>query len=285
MAVLIHHTRIIQFNFNIEEKIINYIIRNASLIQNISKERIRDELCKILLSNYPNYGIEMLQKCNLLQYIIPELCECVDFDQHNKHHDKNVFDHIISVLNNTPKILNVRLAALLHDIGKVKCFTIDKNQQGHFYQHHIIGAKMTEEILKRLKFDNKTINNVTTLVREHMFRYDFLRASSIKKFINRVGIENLDNLFEIQIADIKGSAPPYDYSKVLNLKEDVYRILNEKQPLTVKELAINGFDLMDIGIKPGKKMGEILKQLLEKVLENPDLNTKKTLLEIVADYK
>lgn len=158
-----------QYDFDIEEETENSIIRNAYLIQMVSKERIRDELCKILISNYPGYGIEMLQKCNLLQYIIPELCECINFDQRNIHHDKNVFDHIISVLNYTPNILNVRLAALLHDIGKPMCFTIDENNQGHFYQHHIIGAEMTKSILERLKFDTKTINNVSILVKEHMY--------------------------------------------------------------------------------------------------------------------
>lgn len=269
------------FDFDIEEETEKSIIKNSKLITKISKERIRDELCKILMSDYPGYGIEMLQKCNLLQYIIPELCECINFDQHNIHHDKNVFDHIISVLNHTPNILNVRLAALLHDIGKPKCFTIDENKQGHFYGHHIDGAEMTEEIMKRLKFDNKTITNVCILVRDHMSRYDFLRASSVKKFINRVGIENLNDLFELQVADVKGSAPPHDYSNVLKLKEDVYRILNEKQPLTVKDLAINGFDLISIGVKPGKEMGGLLNKLLESVLENPDINTKEELLNLV----
>jgi tRNA nucleotidyltransferase (CCA-adding enzyme) len=272
-----------QHDFDIEGKTERSIRKNAYLIQAISKERIRDELCKILMSDYPGYGIEMLQRCGLLEFIIPELCECVDFNQYNIHHDKNVFDHIISVINNTPKILNVRLAALLHDVAKPKCFSVDEEENGHFYGHHLDSAIMAEEILKRLKFDNKTIESVVILVKEHMSRYDFLRVTSIKKFINRVGIDNLNDLFELQIADIKGSAPPHNFSSVINLKLEVERILNEKQPLTVKDLEINGHDLMEVGIQPGIKMGEILNELLEEVLTNPNINSKEILLNLVKE--
>jgi len=273
------------FDFDIEKETEKSIIKNSKLIIKISAERIRDELCKILMSDYPGYGIKMLQRTGLLQYIIPELCECVDFNQHNIHHDKNVFEHILTVLNNTPKILNVRLGALLHDIGKPKSFTIDEKGCGHFYGHHIDGVEIAEEILKKLKFDNKTIESVVILVREHMSRYDFLRVGSIKKFINRVGVGNLNDLFELQIADIKGSKEPHDFTQVINLKNEVEGILNEKQPLTVKDLAINGYDLMKAGIQPGIKMGQILNGLLEKVLDNPKLNTKEMLLNLVKEME
>ena len=277
-----------QHDFDIEENTLQAIIKNAYLIQIISKERIRDELCKILMSDYPGYGIEMLERTELLQYIMPELCDCVSFEQCNPNHDKDVFEHIISVLNNTPKILNVRLSALLHDIAKPKCFTLDDNGVGHFYYHHIEGEKLTEEILSRLKFDNKTISDVKILVREHMFNFSEkgkIKTSVIKKFMNRVGIDNLENLFCLRIADIKGSKNK-DQSKIDNvmfLVGECHRIISEKQPLTVKDLAINGKDLMEIGIQPGVKMGQILSDLLEKVLENPELNNKEILLDLVKE--
>jgi tRNA nucleotidyltransferase (CCA-adding enzyme) len=270
-----------QLDFYINIYTLISISTNSELINKISAERIRDELCKILLSNYPEFGIRALLDTNILKYIIPELCECNNFDQYNIHHDKNVFDHIMEVLSNTPNILNVRLAALLHDIAKPKTFTLDKNNQGHFYGHHIDGAEIAEEILRRLKFDNKTIEAVKILVFEHMSRYDFLRVASIKKFINRVGIENLNNLFELQIADIKGSASPHDFNKVIELREKVEEILTKEEPLTVKNLAINGHDLIDLGFTPGIEMGNILKYLLERVLENPELNTKDNLKSMV----
>ena len=275
-----------QHNFTIEENTFKSIIKNAYLIQMISKERIRDELCKILMSNIPSNGIRLLQETGLLQYIIPELCECVGFEQHNHNHDKDVFEHILSVLDNTPPILNIRLSALLHDIAKPMCFTLDENNIGHFYYHHIEGEKLTEEISTRLKFDNKTINDVKILVREHMFSFNEeskIKTSVIKKFINRVGIDNLENLFCLRIADIKGSKNK-DQSKIDNvtfLVGECHRIIAEKQPLTVKDLKINGYDLMELGIEQGFMIGKILNGLLEKVLENYELNDRDVLLDIV----
>ena len=272
-----------QLNFNIEEYTFLAIKYKCSLIKNISQERIKDELCKILLSDRPAEGIQLLEKSGLLQYILPELQECVGFDQHNYHHRKNVFDHILKVLDATPCSLNLRLASLLHDIGKPKTFTIDENNIGHFYSHHIVGFDMSEEILKRLKFDNNTIDNVRILVREHMSRYPKLRTNSIKKLINRVGKNNIDDLINLQIADIIGSKPPYEFEDIINLKKEIQRVLDAKEPLSVKDLAINGHDLMSVGIQPGKRMGEILNELVEIVLKDPELNIKEKLLEIVKN--
>ncbi len=208
-----------QLNFDME-KSTKFNIRELSKnINNVSMERIRDELCKILVSSQPVYGIRNIVELNLVDYIIPELKDCVGFQQHNKHHDKDVYGHILSVVENVPNKLELRLAALLHDIGKPKCFSIGDNGQGHFYGHQKISADMTKDILKRLKFDNKTIDKVDKLVYNHMTRYNKLRIPSIKKFINKVGIDNLDDLFELQIADIKGSAKEYhSFDNVLNLK-------------------------------------------------------------------
>jgi len=270
-----------QLGFNIEYSTFEAIKTNKNLIKNISQERIRDELCKILLSDHPKFGLVTLQISGLLEIILPELYDCVDFDQHNEHHDKNVFDHILAVINNIPNNLIIRLVALFHDIGKPQTFSIDENGNGHFYQHHMRSMDIAEEVLKRLKFDNETIGRVSTLVKEHMSRFEHLRTGNIKRFINRVGIENLDLLFELQIADIKGSKPPYDFSEIIKLKEECKRIIDEKQPLTVKDLAINGHDLMALGYKQGKDIGTILTKLLELVIENPELNIKEKLLGLI----
>jgi tRNA nucleotidyltransferase (CCA-adding enzyme) len=268
-----------QLDFKIEQYTFEGIQINAELIKNVSNERIRDELVKILLSDYPAKGIELLQKSWLLQYILPELNECVGFDQKNPHHNKDVFKHTLKVLENVPKNINVRLAALLHDIGKPITFSMGEDGFGHFYSHHMKGYDLTQDILRRLKFDNKTIENVPILVKEHMSRYPHIRKSNIKKLINRVGIDNIDNLINLQIADIIGSNPPFDFKNVIELKEEINRILNTEEPLSVKDLEISGYDLMQLGMKPGKKMGIALNELLEKVLENPELNTKNHLIE------
>ncbi len=258
------------------------IEKNSHLIQNISIERINDELCKILLSPIPAIGMLHLANSKLLKYIIPELIPCIDFNQHNRYHDKDVYRHILEVVNNTPPKLELRLSALFHDIGKPKCFEIGEDKQGHFINHHKESADMAREIMKRLRFDNKTIDKVCLLVYEHMNRNPNMSNKAIKKFIGRVGVENLDDLFELQIADIKACAKAYqDYHGVLELKEKCNKISIEKEPLSTKDLMINGKDLIELGYKQGKEIGDALNYLLELVLENSKLNTKENLIKII----
>jgi len=270
-----------QLNFHIAEATFGSIINNHSLIKNVSLERIRDELCKLLLSSKPSEGIKNLHKTNLLSYILPELICCIGFEQCNPHHDKTVFNHIMLVLDNTPSNLPVRLAALFHDIAKPECFTKDETGAGHFYMHHIKSAYMAEDILKRLRFDNNTIKKVFVLVKEHMSWSDLHKNGAIKKFINRVGLENLDDLFALQKADILGHKPPCDITPIEALQSSINKILQEKHPLSVKDLAITGTDLIMLGFSPGKQLGSTLNYLLDMVLINPELNTKDQLLEIV----
>jgi len=269
-----------QLGFEIESKTFVDLKCCNVLIQNISQERIRDELIKILLSDKPSEGIKLLSDSGLLQYILPELKLCVGFDQHNKHHNKNVFNHILKVLESTPAVLNLRLAALFHDISKPETFSIDENGQGHFYLHHKVGADKTREIMKRLKFDNETIDNVCILVYNHMSRYPKLREGSVKKLLRRLGEHNIDDLIDLMIADIIGSKPPYDFESVVLLKNELKRIIETKEPIAVNQLAINGHDLIELGIKPGKRMGEILNELLQLVMDKPEMNTKDQLLPI-----
>lgn len=271
-----------KLGFEIEQNIINSICDLKSNIQYVSTERIRDEFCKILISDNPANGMCNLIQTGIMKFIIPELIETIKFNQYNIHHDKDVFWHTMSVMENIEPVLELRLSALLHDIGKPQCFTIDESGQGHFYSHQKISSDMAREVLRRLKFDNKTIDKVSLLVYEHMSRYDNLRTPNIKKFINRVGINNLESLFSLQIADIKGCAKEYrSFENVLKLKKQCYEIINEKQPLTVKDLEINGNDLINLGIKQGKEIGNILNKLLEIVLESPNMNDKNKLLDII----
>lgn len=272
-----------QLNFRIEPDTLKSICRNHNLIKNVSIERIRDELSRILLSNTPSNGIKILQETNLLHHILPELEACIGFDQRNMHHDKDVYEHILTVLDNTPANLIVRLAALFHDIAKPLCFTLDEAGNGHFYLHNLKGAELSEAIMRRLRFDNDKIKKVSILVREHMNGYEITKKSSIKKLISRVGIDNLDNLFELQFADIKGHKPPHDLNPILNLKKNVSIILEEKLPLSIKDLSISGNDLINIGFSKGKIIGDTLNYLLEIVLDNPDLNYKEKLLELVEN--
>ncbi|MCT4620456.1 MAG: HD domain-containing protein [Marinisporobacter sp.] len=270
-----------QLGYTLERETFEAIRQLSKNIINISKERIREELNKILLVNKPSNGFRLLNESGLLQYILPELQTCIKFEQKNPYHDKDVFDHIMSVLDHTEKDLVLRWAALLHDIGKPLCFSIDENNIGHFYHHHMKGMDLAKEILKRLKYDNKTSEMVKILVKEHMCRYDKVTPRMLKRLINRVGVDSIERLFQLQTADILGSKGPHVFDDIEKVRRLYKEIMDKEQPLSVKDLAINGRDLMDLGIAPGKEMGKILNSLLDKVLDHPELNTKQGLIKAV----
>ena len=270
-----------QLGFEIEDSTYNGILKIAEKIVNISPERIREELNKILLSSNPVKGISLLESAGLLKYIIPELDECVGFLQYNPNHDKDVFGHTLDVLSCTKSNLYLRLAALFHDIGKPKCFSRDENGIGHFYNHHVFSAEIAGEVLKRLRYDNNTIEIVTNLVKEHMVQYDNYSDRAIKRIINRIGAENVDLLFDLKIADRKNK----DIDEIIDIRKRCKEILNRKEPLSIRDLEINGNDLIELGIKPGKEIGTILNYLLDRVLMDPTLNKREVLLEIYCGQK
>ena len=272
-----------QLNFIIEKDTFKAICDNNLSIKKISAERVRDEFCKILISPMPSYGIRILNEAGLLKLIIPELEKSVNFDQKNPHHDKNIFDHLMSVMDYSENTLKLRLASLFHDIGKTITFSMDEKGIGHFYNHALEGTFLTADILKRLKFDNQTIKDVCLLIETHMTAYTILNVNSLKKLINKIGLTNLEDLFKLQIADTKGHAKPHDFSIIYKNRENALKILKEKQPLTIKDLKINGKDLMDLGILEGREIGILLKKLLEEVLINPDINTKEHLYLLIKE--
>jgi tRNA nucleotidyltransferase (CCA-adding enzyme) len=275
-----------QLDFKVDNETLEAVKENSSLILKVSIERIREELCKILLCKKPSYGMLLLLDSGLLQHIMPEIMPCIDFNQCNPHHNKDVFSHSLAVLDNSPGDLIIRLAALLHDIGKPDSFSKDEKGIGHFYGHEDISYEKSEAFLRRFKFDNNTIKRVSALVKEHMSKYNNPKNLTVKRLINRVGAENIDALLELQIADIKGSAEPERFENIEKLKLQVHTLLQEKCPLSTKDLALNGTDLIALGFKPGKLIGEILAYLLDIILEAPELNSKEQLLQLVKDkYK
>lgn len=272
-----------QLDYTLEERTFQGIRALSHNIGKISTERIREELNKILMTEVPSRGLVLLHDTDLLKYILPELEVCVGFNQHSPHHDKDVFNHILSVVDQTEKDLILRLAALLHDIGKPETFSLDESGIGHFYRHHVASWKTAQKIMRRLKYDNRTIDQVLALVKEHMTRYEKLSDKAIKRLISRVNPSNMHRLFKLQIADIGGSSKRNDISDVLDLKRRAERILHEKQPLSIKDLEISGHHLMELGVPEGKEIGRILNELMEIVLENPELNTTNTLLQIARE--
>lgn len=253
----------------------------SSKLVNISKERIRDELFKILLSDKPSRGFLLMRELGLLKQVIPELMPAIGFDQRNPYHDRSVFQHTLKVMDNTPKILNVRLAALLHDIGKPYTFSIDDKGIGHFYGHDKASVKIGEEILLRLNCSSELIKSTLNLIREHMVHHPDLKRKGLKRQLQRVGEDQIENLIDLQIADRLSKRGTKDTSNLESKRKEVRAILEAKEPFSRKHLAINGQELMDLGYKQGKIIGEILDFLLNAVIEEPSLNTNKKLKAII----
>ncbi|MDD3190172.1 MAG: HD domain-containing protein [Candidatus Pacebacteria bacterium] len=274
----------VQLDFKIEEATFGSIKKNASLIENISKERIRDEFQKMILSNNPARSIELLQESGILKFVIPELEEGIGMTQ-NRHHIYTIYEHLIRTLRECPsKKLEVRLAALFHDIAKPQT-KAGEGQDSTFYNHDFVGAKVTGKILRRLKFSNKTIENTSLLVKNHMFYYNTGEVSEagVRRLIKRVGKENLKDLMDLRIADRLGSGTPK--AKPYKLRHLEYLIEKvSKDPISPKMLKINGEDIMNLlDIQPGPKVGAILKVLLAEIIEDTDKNDREHLEDRVRE--
>ncbi|MGE5422517.1 MAG: CCA tRNA nucleotidyltransferase [Ignavibacteriales bacterium] len=270
----------VSYGFDIESSTLEAITKLIHLIPNVSVERIRDELNEMLASDEPSRAIRMMHQSGILNYVLPEVEVMFAFDQRNPRHDRDLFEHTLAVVDGVPNKINLRLGALLHDIAKPICFTVDESGRGHFYGHAEEGGKMAEAIMRRLKYDNQSIEEVKTLVAEHMSQFAKPTGAGLKRLINRVSERNMGDLFSMQRADIKASAPPHDYQELDRIIEETANILSGPHPMTVKDLAVNGHDLMKIGFAPGPELGKTLNHLLLMVFENPDLNRPDLLLDL-----
>jgi poly(A) polymerase/tRNA nucleotidyltransferase (CCA-adding enzyme) len=263
--------------WTIEKETKQAIKDNAPLLDKISKERIRDELIKMINSENAASGIESLRNKGLLSYIIPELEEGFEVGQ-NKHHVYDCYKHNLECLNYSARKgfnFHVRLASLLHDIGKPRT----KRGEGinsTFYNHEVVGAQITEKVLDRLRFPKKDVLKITNLVRYHLFYYnvDEVGESSVRRLIKNVGLESVEELLQLRMADRIGSGcPKAEPYKLRHLKYMIEKV--SKDPVSVKMLKINGQEVIDeLKIKPSPKVGMILDILLEDVLKEPKSNTK-----------
>lgn len=270
-----------QLGFSIEEHTKAAIPPLAGNLSNISAERIQVELVKLLVSSHPE-ELRTLYETGMTRVFFPEFDEMMATPQNNLHHCYNVGDHTIAALGyvRTDKVL--RLTMLLHDVAKPVCKSVDEEGIYHFYGHPERGAQMAKEILQRLKFDNNTIGKVTALIRWHDHRPK-LEEASVRRAIHRVGPEQYPALFEVKYADTMAKNQYKREEKLAYLAEyrRIYQeILEKKQCLGLKDLAVNGKDLIQLGIEPGKELGTTLEQLLGHVLDYPEDNTKEVLLRL-----
>ena len=274
----------VQLGFEIDKETFASVQSNAEKLKNISKERIRDEFQKIILSEEAARGVELLRESGLLLYIIPELEAGIGVTQ-NRHHIYTIYEHLLMSLKTCPsKKLEVRLSALFHDIAKPQT-KVGEGQDSTFYNHDYVGAKITEKILKRLKFPNRIVEKTSLLVKNHMFYYntDEVSEAGVRRLIARVGKENLKDLMDLRIADRLGSGTPK--GKPYKLRHLEYLIEKvSKDPISPKMLKINGQNIMELlHIQPGPKVGAILKVLLAEIIENPTKNSQKHLEMRVKD--
>ncbi|OHD64617.1 MAG: hypothetical protein A2176_08910 [Spirochaetes bacterium RBG_13_51_14] len=270
-----------KLNFAIDEDTFRAIPNTLDIVRKVSKERVRDELIKILESKKPSVGIEYLRTSGLLELFLPELAECHAISQ-NKYHIYDIYYHSIYSCDAAPKEdPMIRLAALLHDIGKVPTKQPGDDGDYTFYNHEVIGAKIAKKIMKRLKFSNEQIDAVNILILNHMFHYtDEWTDGAVRRFIRKVGLENIDNLFTLRMADRKGNGARKGLpAPIEHLKKRIERVIEQENAFSVRDLNINGYIIMDeFGLKQGPLIGKILNELLELVLDNPVLNERNVLI-------
>lgn len=272
--------------FEIEEKTAKAIKKCSPLIRRVSAERIRDELNKILMSKNPEI-LFLLHDFGLLKILLPEVEACIGVMQKNKYHIFDVYNHIIHTVKNTPNDLVIRWAALLHDIGKPLCSSTDANGTIHFYGHHRESVKMANDILHRLRMDTSTISDVLVLIENHDVRIEN-SPPGVKRMMAKTGQTLFEKLLVLQEADNKAKNVKYFNEKKKKLVEtyEIYKlVLAENQPYNISDLIVNGRDLIKIGFKPGRELGDTLKRLLDEVIINPDLNRREYLLERARELK
>ena len=267
-----------QLGFSIEERTKVAVADLAPTLAKVSAERIQMELVKLLTSANPQEMREVYE-LGLSRVFLPEFDRMMETPQHNKHHMYTVGEHTIHALEAISEDKVLRLAILLHDVAKPLCITTDEEGQDHFKGHPQEGAKMAKEILRRLKFDNDTINHVCLFVRYHDDR-PALSATSVRRMMSRIGEENMEGLLAVKRADTLGQSMYQRREKLAYIDEfeKLYQqIIREQQCVKKSDLALNGRDLIRMGMQPGKQIGAVLDHLFELVLEHPECNTRECL--------
>ncbi|GHV96683.1 HDIG domain-containing protein [Spirochaetia bacterium] len=276
-----------QLGFELEQATLDAIPGALPVSAKVSPERVRDELDKILASPIPSRAFLLMEKTGLLSLFLSELAACRGIDQKGFHRF-DVLDHSLLACDYAAREQypqEVRIAALLHDIGKPVTRKMGEAGVWTFYQHETESYKLSRKILTRLRHPNALIDNASHLVKEHMFHYtEEWTDAAVRRFIVRAGESSLENLYRLRRADAFATAatePPADF--LLPLVSRVDKILAGSRALSLKDLAISGKDLIETGIPPGKTIGIILNELLETVLDDPEQNTREKLLEIAGN--
>jgi len=273
-------------NFKIERKTRAAMPKMLAKIRNLSNERIRDEIMKMLGAKKPSIGINILKEIGVLDLLIPEFKKAHRFDQGGFHEYDLLKHSLIAMDRANPKRPLLRLACFLHDIGKIQTrIVVDKDYR--FYGHENKSDEIVHKVMKRLKFSNKDISYVTNLIKNHMFNYtESWKDGAIRRLLSRVGTESISDLMELRVADIKACGKNRRPSKELTeLQKRIEKITKDDLALKITDLKVDGIDVMKIlKLKPGRRVGEMLSKLLNIVLEDEKKNTKKELKKIMKTF-
>lgn len=278
-----------QLGFEIEEETKEAIKNQARFLKDISAERIQVELDKLLVSNHPEVMVNAYE-LGVTAVILPEFDRMMETPQNNPHHKYNVGIHTVESMKNIQPDHILRWTMLLHDVGKPEARVEDKDKD-RFKMHPVIGEKIARKILRRLKFDNQTLRQVTKLVLWHDRRFgspEEVNPKTVRRWASDLGPELFDKLMKIQKADIEAQSYFHRDEKeyILQQTKKYFRqAMDEKNCLSIKELTVNGGDLMAAGMPQGKELGDMLSWLLDKVLDDPSLNTKETLMKLVDEKR
>ena len=265
---------------------IDEIKKSKNLIQNLSAERIRDEFSKTITGKNAYKVLKLMSENKILEEIIPEWSKTIGFDQKNIHHIYTVDEHILKSLELTSRDLIIRLAVLFHDTGKPRCYTFGEDGQGHFYKHEKYSVEIAEKLMLNLKFSKIDTERVCKIIKYHSLYRQNIDEIFVKKMLNRFGEEDIYRYLEVVEADRKTHNNDIcNLEDLEQIKTILKKIQETKPPLSMKDLKISGKDLLKVGVPKGKIIGEILDYLMEKVLEDENLNNYETLINLAINYK
>ena len=255
----------------------------------VSAERVRDEWLKTMKARRPSRAFEVMRLHGLLAITAPELLESVGCEQ-NKYHAFDVWNHALRCLDECPPLAILRVAGLFHDVGKPRSRAFgEKTRDYTFYEHDRIGAEMAEPILSRLRFSNDERTRIVALVRHHILCYDETWTdAAVRRWLRRVGPEFAPDLYALGRADIlaKGLNPKDDLVRLSALQAHAEKVVRQGAALSARDLAIDGSVLMEeLSLPPGRQIGELLRALLEAVVESPDLNEREKLVELAREIR
>lgn len=270
-------------DFTIDDSLAIAIKNNIGLLEFVSRERIVLEFNKILLSKKPSRCLKLMADFGVFNVIFREISSMIGFNQDNPHHENLLFEHVLKVVDGTSSKLSLRLAALFHDIAKPLTKSFDDAGVAHYYGHDDIGSEMAFNILKEYKYSNDICNLVRLLIKEHMSAPEVIGDKGLRRQIQRLGKENIFLLYELMISDRLATSKNRDASFLYNRVKIIENLL-EEVPISKSFLAINGDDIIKLGYGQGPIIGEILNRLNEIVLDNPKLNNRDDLINIVKRW-